>query len=362
MPGGAYSVYAADMSEAIQGAVLSYASAPVTQTTAGTANYWPVTAPLGANLGGILVYASCVITPSGATTTVAGTDILDQVLLGYEVTNQTGGGVRCKTITRKGAEEAERLYLQSPTSTTFAYPRASAATFTATTAPTTQQIIFFIPAAGGQAANVRLSWPGAATTFTTSANITSIVTTFYLYAVPTLNPVATAFQEVQSRTLGAGQQDIRETIPDGMAPDLTELIGTAWGNSSTTISKVVVDGQGGVGRTVDWEDQYAGNAAQTLYPPTASANQTNILFNMHKLRADHLWITTGASWSATQNILFCEIDGGAQMTPTQPAAPTASTPLANSTATVGPGGAGVLPKPGGASRTVTQLPPIMRRF
>lgn len=344
MPGGAYSVYADDVAEAIQGATLSFASTPITQTTGGTTNYFPVVAPMGLNLAGILVYASVVVTPNAATTAVAGTDVLDIITNGYEVTNQVGGGVRCKTITRKGVEEAERLYLQPPTTTTFVYPRATAATFTATTAATTQQIIFFIPSAGGQAVNVRFSYPGAGTAYTTSASITSIVTTFYMYAVPTLSVVRTAFQEIVTPTLGAGQQDRRSDLPDGMSPDLCEIIGTAWGTGSTNVSKIVIDGQGGVGRTVDWEDQYAGNAAQTLYPPTSAANQTNILFNMHKQRADHLWITTGTSFSATLDLLFCEIDDGSPLVPSPSPAQSPVSPLATQTAGTGPGNTGVVPK------------------
>lgn len=347
MPGGAYSVYASDVAEAIQGAVLSYASPSINIQTGSTANYWPVVAPMGMNLAGILVYASVVATPNAATAVVANSDQLDLILSGYEVTNAVGGGVRCKVITRKGAEEAERLYLQPPTTTVFVYPRASAATFTATTAATTQQVYFYIPCAGGQAVNVRLSYPGAGSTYSTTASITSLTATYYLYAVPTLSSVKTAYQEIQSRSLGAGQQDVREMQPDGMAADLCSVVGTGWGTSSTTLGKIVIDGQGGIGRTVDWEDNYAPNAAQTLYPPTSAANQTNALFNMHKQRADHLWLTTNASFSGTVNTLFAEIDDGSSLTPVPQAAATASPSLAQSTASAGPGGAGVVPNRAG---------------
>jgi hypothetical protein len=338
MPGGAYHVYAVDVAEGIQGPVLSFSSPIFNETSGGSTNYMPVTAPLGMNLAGVLVYASCVITPSSSTTVVAGTDLLDQILNGYEVTNQVGGGVRCKVITRKGAEEAERLFLQPGSTTTFVYPRASAATFTATTIATTQQIIFFIPAAGGQAVNVKIYYPGAGTAFTTTASITSINVTYYLYAVPTLSAVRTSFQEVLSRTLGSGQQDIQADIPSGMAPDFLEIIGTAWGNSSTTISKVVIDAQGGAGRSVDYEDQYAGNAAQTLYPPNGAANQLNILINMHKQRADHLWVTTGSSWSATIDELYTEMDDGSPLVPAPAAAATATDNLTKQTASTGTAG------------------------
>jgi hypothetical protein len=338
MPGGAYHVYAVDVAEAIQGPVLSYSSPTVTMTSGGSTNYYPVTAALGMNLAGVLVYASVVITPSTSTTVVAGTDALDQILNGYEVTNQVGGGVRCKVITRKGAEEAERLFLQPGATTTFVYPRASAATFTATNAATTQQLIFFVPAAGGQALNLKFYYPGAGTAFTTSSAITSISTTFYLYAVPTLSTVRTAYQEIISRTLGSGQQDMQADVPSGMSPDFYEIVGTAWGNSSTTISKVVIDAQGGAGRAVDYEDQYAGNAAQTLYPPNGAANQLNILINMHKQRADHLWVTTGTSFSQTIDQLFTELDDGSPLVPEPTAAPSATDPLAKQTASTGTSG------------------------
>ena len=351
MPGGAYSVYAADVSESIQGSVLSYNSSPFTTSSSGNTNLMPVSAPLGMNLAGVLVEAVVIVTPSSSTAVVGGSTTTDTFCSGYEVTNQVGGGVRCKTITRGGAEEAERIYLQSPATSgsPFVYPHASAATFTATTAATTNNYYLYIPSAGGQAVNVKFYYAGSANTFSTTASITSISTTYNLYAVPTLSNARTAFQEVQSRTLGAGQQDIRETIPDGMSPDLCSS-SVGYGTSSSTIGKIVVDAQGGAGRSVDFEDNSTGTAVSWLYPPTGAsqAGSTRALFNMHKQRADHLWVTTNASFSATMNILYCEIDDGSPLVPTLQAAPSATTPLATQTATTGPGGAGVLPKGGGA--------------
>lgn len=338
MPGGAYSVYAADVSEAIQGPVESFSSPQYNATSAGSTSYMPVTAQLGMNLSGILVYFQSVITPNTSTAQVTGNDLLDLGLIGYEVTNQVGGGVRCKVVTRLGAEEAERLFLQPATSTSFVYPRASVGTFTATTAAVTKNVVFFIPSAGGQAANVKIYWPGAAQAYSTSASITSILNTYYLYAVPTLSSVRTAYQEVLSRVIGSGQNDMAADVPSGMSPDFYELVATGWGTSSTQVSKVVIDGAGGVGRSVDYEDIYAGNAAQTLYPPTQAANQSNLLINLHKQRADHLWVTTGTSWSASLDELFTELDDGSPLVPTPQGAPTATTPLNQSVASTNASG------------------------
>jgi len=343
MPGGAYSVYAADVGEAMVGATLSYASVQYNGTSASSSNYMPVTAALGMNLGGILVYAQSVVTPNAATAQVSGNDVLDLCLIGYEVTNQVGGGVRCKTITRLGSEEAERLFLAPPTSTSFVYPRASVGTFTATTTAVTKNSFFFIPSAGGQAANVKIYWPGASQAYSTPASITSILTTYYLYAVPTLSGAVTSFQETQSRTLGAGQQDIQSDIPSGMSPDFLDMVGTTWGTSSTNVSKVVIDAQSGAGRAVDFEDIYAGNAAQTLFPSCQAANQSNIIVNLHRQRADHLWVTTGTSWSATLDELWTQLDYGSPLVPEPAPASTPVPPLSQNVASTTSAGA-VVPR------------------
>jgi hypothetical protein len=338
MPGAAYSIYAQDLAESAQGSVLSWSSQAYTQTSAGTTPYMPVVAPQGMNLAAIYVYASAVVTPNAATTVVSGTDILDVVMNGYEVTNSVGGASRCRTITRKGAEEAERLFVQPPTSTTFAYPRSSAATFTATTAATTTAIRWIIPAAGGTAANVRISYPGAGQAYTTSASITSISVTYYLYAIPTLSSVTTAFTEVITPQIPSGMSDLRTYQPDGISADFVDIVGGTWGTTGSDIEKVVVDGQGGIGRTVDYEDVYAANDLQTLYPiSNSAANQSNVLVNLHQQRADHFWVTTAGSISAGLDLLFCQITDEATVTPAPAPASTASTPLTSIKGQIGPG-------------------------
>jgi hypothetical protein len=343
MPGGAYTVYASDIGESMVGAVQSFTSAQYNTLAAGSTTYMPVSAPLGMNLGGILIYANIVVTPNAATAIVAGSDVLDQCLLGYEVTNQVGGGVRCKTLSRKGSEEAERLFLAPPTSSAFVYPRASATSFTATTTAVTYNAFFFIPSAGGQAANVKVYWPGAANTYSTPASISSILTTYYAYAVPSLAPAVTSFQETLSRVVGAGQNDIQGDIPAGMSPDYFEVIGATWGVGATNISKVTIDAQGGAGRAVDFEDIYSGNAAQTLFPQSQAANQNNVLVGMHRQRADHLWVTTGAGWSGAIDELWCELDFGSPLTPEPTPAATPVPPLTQDVASTTPAGA-VVPK------------------
>lgn len=336
MPGAAYSVYAQDLAEAAQGPVFAWSSNAITQTSSGTTQYMPVVAPLGMNLAAIYVYAQATVTPNAATALTSGADILDVVTNGYEVTAAVGGTARCKTVSRKGVEEAERIFVQPPTSTTFAYPRASPASFTATTTAATVNARFIIPAAGGQAANIRFSYPGAGGAYATSASITSISTVFYLYAIPTLSDVKTAFSEVITPSLSSGQNDLMTYQPAGVSADMVELIGTTWGSS--TIQKIVVDGQSGIGRTVDIEDTETGNDLQTLYPISGTAaNQLNVLVNMHQQRADHLWATLGAAYSSGLDILFCQISGEPSIVPSPSPATTASTPLTSNTASVGPG-------------------------
>jgi len=359
MPGGAYTTYASDLSEAAQGAVLSYASPAYTQTSAGTTPYMQVVAPQGMNLLGIYVYASAVVTPSSSTSVVSGSDLLDIINAGYEVTNAIGGGARCKTISRKGTEEAERLFIQSPQSTTapFTYPRATTATFTATNVATTIPIRFIVPAAGGTAAQIRFAYPGAGNAYSTTSSITSISVTYFLYAIPTLSNVNTAYSEVQTPALGTAQNDLSPYIPPALAPDLCEIIGVTW--SSSTIAKIVVDGQGGIGRTVDFEDVVTPNDLQLLYPPTVTSNdQLNCLFNMHGLRADHLWVTTGGSYSGGLDMLFCQMTAEDTLT----AAPVkAQTPSPNLSGYVAGTASTGLPVPMGTPSGVTRSPPASRR-
>ena len=332
MPGGAYEVYAADLAESCISPVQSFTSPQYNVTSSGSTTYMPVSAQLGMNLAGILVYAQSIVTPSAATAVVSGADELDLVFSGYEVTNQVGGGVRCKVITRKGGEEAERLFLAPPTNTTFAYPRASPSSFTATTAAVTYNSVFFIPSAGGQSANLKIYWPGASQVYSTTASISSIQNTYQLYSVPTLSKVTTSYQETLSRVIGSGQNDMMADIPAGMSPDFLELVGTTWGTGSTNVSKVVLDAQGGAGRTLDIEDIYTGNAAQTLFPNSQAANQSNIVVGLLRQRADHLWITTGTSWSASLDELWTQLDYGSPLTPEPAAAPTPVPPLTQNVA------------------------------
>ena len=362
MPGGAYSVYAAELAEAGQGPVQSYQSANYNIAVAGNTNYMPVTAALGMNLHAVVLEAVISVTNSGATTVVGGTDTTDLFLSNYEVTNQVGGGVRCKTLTRLGSEEAERLYVAPPVSTTFAYPRSSATTFTAGGGTTTYNLIMVIPCPGGQSVNVKVYWPGSSKVFTTPANISAMTCTYNLYAVPTLATFKAAFQEVNTRVLGAGQQDIASDIPAGMAPDMVEFPGVGWGTSSSQITKIVIDGQGGIGRTVDIEDQYVGNGMQTLFPPSPAANQSNILVNMHKKKADHMWVTTGASWSASLAALFCELDGGQSLVESPDAAPLAAPALADMTGTSTEGTNAPRPSHGGHGRTVAPNTSKLRKL
>ena len=324
-PGGAYAVYAADVGEGAQGAVEAYTSPQYSGTNSGSTSYMPVSAQLGMNLAGILVYAQSVVTATAATAVNSGVDELDLFLSGYEVTNQVGGGVRCKVITRKGAEEAERLFLAPPTNSTFVYPRATPTSFTAAGSATYNSLLF-IPAAGGAAANVKIYWPGAGTVYATPASVT-IQNTFYLYAIPTLSRVVTSFQEILSRIIGSGQNDMQADIPPGMSPDFLDLVGTEWGTGSTNVSKVVMDIQGGGGRGIDIEDVYTGPAVQSLFPSSQAANTSNVILGLHRQRADHLWITTGTSWSASLDELYTQMDHGSPLTTEPTAAPTPVPPL-----------------------------------
>ncbi len=344
MAGGAYAAYATEISESGQGIVLAAAPAPVTQTSSGSTPYYDVAAPLGMKLAGFYVFASAVVTPNTSTTAVAGTDILDIVTSGYEVTNGVGGTARCKTITRAGVEEAERLYIGPPVATApWIYPRATAATFTATTAATTTNIRFFVPAAGGEACKVKFYYPGAGKAYTTSSAITSIVTSFYLYAVPTISDVTTSFHEVATPTLGVGQQDMRPYLPEFMSPDFMEVIGNTWGSGSTGITRAQIMAQGGAGVSVDIEDVTAGNDMQLLFPRSVSAAQTNLLLSLHRSRADHIYLTTAASFSAALDILFTQLDYGETLYPEPEQAQTSGTQLRSAVATTGPGGSGVIP-------------------
>ena len=58
MPGGAYSVYAAELAEAGQGPVQSYQSANYNIAVAGNTNYMPVTAALALAVHGLCAWGA----------------------------------------------------------------------------------------------------------------------------------------------------------------------------------------------------------------------------------------------------------------------------------------------------------------
>lgn len=343
--------YAQDMASEMTGAVYSYSTQAFT-ANGTTSPYFPVSAPGGFNLGGILVSYSVVYTATAASGIQTGADALDGVASGYEVSNTQGGTTRLKTITRKGMEEAERIFLAPATTTnSFVYPRASPAAFTASGTATATGV-FFVPASGGDAAYIRFQLPTATAVYTTAVTAT---VQFTLYAVPTLNTLESAVQELVTPAQPTGQVDYTVYIPAGMSVSYCDIIGYTGGSGSTgtaTLSRIVVESVGG-SNFIDLEDAAAINAGQSIFPVSPNADTTTAtILNFRRQRARRFQVTGNltAGFASGLDFLFMDLYDGAATVPAAGATATAVPPLAKQVGTSTPGGSGVQPASGASNK------------
>ena len=336
--------YAQDISANIGGSVI-WTTTPSYTCNGGTSQPVAVNAPPGYNLGGVLVSYSVTYTPTGAVSAASNKDALDGVLSGYDVMPSIAGGTsRLRTITRAGVEEAERVFLQpETTSLSFQYPRATPASFTATTTARTDTGVFFIPASGGTGCGIRFNLPTATSVYAASVSSTVMYT---LYAVPTLNDLENAVLEQQSNSYGAGSPDISFLIPWDMTVSYLDFIGLT--ASASTLYKVVVTGASG-SNTVDFEDAPAILGAQSIFPNSPVASYTNSVFALKRDKPTRLQVGIGGT--TTFDLLFMDCYGGKSTVAAAPATGVASgTALAQNIGQTAAGGASVQPAKGNARR------------
>ena len=338
--GTEYETYAVDVQQQILGAQLS----KVTQgyASAGVTDYLPVTTLDGSNLAGVLVEAIVPMTSSAAEAIVSGSDLLDECVSGYEVTNAQAGPIRCRVITRKGVEEAERLFLAPNSSTVFAYPRASTATF-ATTTSRTDNPMWFIPCSGGEAVLVRLTIPAITGVF--SAGVTQPTINFKMYAVPTGNPAQIAYDEVLTPSQPAGKPDISQYIPAGISPQVCEFVGLVPAASGAVPQSILA--QDAQGTIIDLDDSVVLLNIATLFPSSACANQLNTIFNLKNRRPTRMAVALASALSAGIDLLVTQIAYADSVTPRTVPSETITPATVKETGTPLAGGAAVQPKGGG---------------
>lgn len=349
-----FAVYAADVQANIPAAQLSKISQGY--ANAGWTDYLPCSTLDGSQLAGVLVEATVPLTSSASAAVVSGSDLLDECVSGYEVTNAQAGPTRCRCITRKGVEEAERLFLAPNVSTTFAYPRSSAATFSTTTTRTDNPI-FFVPCIGGEAVLIRFNIPAITGVF--SANVTQPTVSFKLYAVPTFNKGQSAWNEIITPSLASGKSDIMQWVPAGISPQWVSMIGLVPAASGAVPNAIYAQDETGV--ILDLDDANVLLAVDTLFPSSPAANQLNTLFNLRGRRPLRLAVTLGSALSAGIDALFVQLAYADTVTPTNTPAPTPVPPSVRETGTPVAAGSGVAPKAAGGARFNAGPNPTVRR-
>jgi hypothetical protein len=350
--GTEYESYAVDVQQNILGAQLS----KVTQgyASSGLTDYLPVTTLDGSNLAGVLVEAIVPLTAAAAVGIVTGSDLLDEAVSGYEVTNAQAGPIRCRTITRKGVEEAERLFLAPNSSTVFAYPRASVATFSAT-GTRTDNPMWFIPCSGGEAVLVRITIPAITGVF--SASVVQPTINFKLYAVPTGNPAQIAYDEVLTPSQPAGKPDISQYIPAGISPQVCEFVGLVPAASGAVPQSILA--QDAQGTIIDLDDSVVLLNIATLFPSSSCANQLNTIFNLKNRRPTRMAVALASALSAGIDLLVTQIAYADSVTPVHQPSETITPATVKETGAPLAGGAAVQPK--GGSGGQNRRPMFTRR-
>lgn len=332
--------YSTDIAEEIVGSQQAFVSQSFNNVTSGNATpYFPVKSPAGFNLGAIVVRADVALTAGAAENATAGTDVLSEWLSQYELTAGQGGPTRLRALTRLGAEAMERLLIQPANAGTFnavtspfTYPRGAPANF-AGAGNRTDTSYLIVPAAGGQSAQLRVTYPPITSTF--AANITASSITFTLYAVPTILSTVTATTEIQTQQVPVGTTDLAtQYFPDDMSPLFLQFVGET--ASATTITRIVHETQSGRVNVADFEDFGTLTAVQQLFPmQTGLQDTTSTVINLHRQRARSLKVTVATA--VVLDLVYVDIEDAPTAAPsTNPA----TTPIESSTSTTGTVGTG----------------------
>jgi hypothetical protein len=196
------------------------------QANGGYTPFFAVNAPPGKSIGGLYVEATATATATAGASAIAGSDVLDLVVGGYNISDSPNADARCRTVTRLGVEEAERLLFAPSNSAQYKYPRATASSITAANLTPAYVVPFIIPCGEStDAVQVAFKLPTVAASF--SASVTSISVQYVVYPIPSVSPATIAFVESPLPQYGANAVvPLEQYQPTNISPDLVDFVGS----------------------------------------------------------------------------------------------------------------------------------------
>jgi hypothetical protein len=334
--------------------------------------------PSAPNLLVVMLEASIAMTASGAAAITVGSTILDEWFSQLEVSPQAATAARIFLKTRKGAEEFERLVLDSsqskagdaaatpfitgPTTHLGSYSRSAQAAFGGAGSRTDTSELWV--AIGGSAATLRLTIAPVSSAWQSNVTVNSYTIGFFeVYSVYT--GTVAAFEN-QTATLASGNnQDIMalNVYPAGLATDIVSIVT----QTTTNITAVyITDATGGF--IVNMDDTQSINAQPFVYPrfSTALPSYSAIILYLHKtvptsfrlslansVALDFLWLgCSGPSAVSIDVAAATPAPDETQRTGTPVPSSTGGQPSAGSTSAGAPGGVAA-PKAGARAGTGT---------
>jgi hypothetical protein len=325
--------------------------------TAGQNPWINVQAPPSKNVIAVMLEASIALSASGAASITTGQDVLDEWFSQLEISPSSATAPRIFLKTRKGAEELERLALdtaQGWASQAIAaasphigsYARSASAAFTASGTRTDTSELW--TPVGGPAASVRLTISAISAAFQSNVTVSSYTIGFFeVYSI--YSGTVAAFENKTATLASGNNQDMMalNVYPGGIAADLVSIVG----ETTTDVTAVYMCDQSGA-YVINMDDTQGINASQYVYPRFASNNPTYsaLCFQLYKTIPSQFRISLANSVALDFLWVQCM---GPDVAPANPAGNTATTPETSRTGTpnpaVGPTGATKLTGGGGAT-------------
>jgi len=335
-----FTLYAADVMENLSGVCRPTVLPGTYAAGGGYTPFFAVNAPPGQNIGALLVMATGTFVASATCATSAGTDALDAVTAGYNVSDAPNADARCRTISRTGVEEAERL-LVAPGSGGFAtflkYPRSAASSLA--TGTTTYIGQWIIPCGEPtDAVQVQFKLPGTNQLF--ASGVTSNSINYTVYVIPSVQPQTVAYVESPLPPYGASAVvPVEQYQPTNVSPDLVDMVGTAYSG----LQQVQGYDTRGI-ELVNMLDSTTIEASQYGWPNVALSTASTFV-NMKGSRVSRLAVTLGASgtlttlWLQLSDVPTPGIKEGHDQTPSPPATQKVGTSVPGTIAATPRGGA-----------------------
>lgn len=289
---------------------------------------------------GAIFKVAATLTSTAPETPVTGSDALDLVLSGggdIEVSAETGGQLRCQSITRAFAEFIWAVTTNQALGVAANHTFASASTFSVT-------IYLFVPL-GMDAASVKLKLAGNITAAYTTG-VTIVYTSVKCYVVSTNYTGTVAFMQENTASLATNAVNMMSYIPKTVAPDAIFMDG----ETSTTITQATLVTVSGMVllQTTDTDINQQSWAAGAIADISGQTYTTTAGFviagNGEAFRTFQLWFSS----ATTHYIGYLQIQGGEPTASTPTAQPTQATPAVSLQGAVTPSGGVRAVSPGGS--------------